>query len=94
MRDLEGHLAVELRVVRSVDGAERPGTELGAAPVSRVRVLLTSGVAKLPLGSASDFRVKDATGVTHDVTAGTYTHRARDSGESGAAVTDRGPERT
>jgi stage II sporulation protein D len=50
-----------------------PGTELGAAPVSRVRVLLTSGVAKLPLGSASDFRVKDATGVTHDVTAGSYT---------------------
>src|SRR5512133_1222473 len=50
-----------------------PGTELGQAPVSKVRVLLTSGVAKLPLGSASDFRVKDATGVTHDVTAGTYT---------------------
>src|SRR6266545_3136007 len=50
-----------------------PGTELGAAPVSRVRVLLTSGVAKLPIGSASDFRVKDAAGVTHDVTAGSYT---------------------
>src|SRR2546430_15197742 len=49
------------------------GTELGAAPVSRVRVLLTSGVAKLPIGSASDFRVKDATGVSHDVAAGSYT---------------------
>jgi stage II sporulation protein D len=50
-----------------------PGTELGAAPVSRVRVLLTSGVAKLPLGSAAEFRVKDASGVTHDVAAGSYT---------------------
>jgi stage II sporulation protein D len=49
------------------------GTELGAAPVSRVRVLLTSGVTKLPIGSAADFRVKDATGVTHDVAAGNYT---------------------
>src|SRR6266545_3735852 len=49
------------------------GTELGAAPVSRVRVLLTSGVAKLPISSAADFRVKDATGVVHDVAAGNYT---------------------
>ena len=50
-----------------------PGTELGDAPVSKVRVLLTSGVAKLPVGSASDFRVRDATGAVHDVTAGNYT---------------------
>jgi stage II sporulation protein D len=50
-----------------------PGTELGAAPVSRVRVLLTSGVTKLPIGSTADFRVKDATGATHDVAAGKYT---------------------
>jgi stage II sporulation protein D len=50
-----------------------PGTELGAAPVSRVRVLLTSGVGTLPVGSASDFRVKDATGAVHDVVAGKYT---------------------
>jgi hypothetical protein len=28
------------------------------------------------------------------LTAGTYTHHARESGESGADVTDRGPERT
>jgi stage II sporulation protein D len=49
-----------------------PGTELGTAPVSRVRVLLTSGAATLPIGSASDFRVKDATGAVHDVTAGKY----------------------
>ncbi len=50
-----------------------PGTELGSAPVSRVRVLLTSGAATLPVGSASDFRVKDATGAVHDVVAGKYT---------------------
>jgi stage II sporulation protein D len=49
------------------------GTELGQAPVSKVRVLLTSGVGSLPIGSASDFRVKDATGAVHDVTAGKYT---------------------
>jgi len=50
-----------------------PGTELGEAPVSRVRVLLTSGVASLPMGSASAFKVKDATGAVHDVAAGKYT---------------------
>jgi stage II sporulation protein D len=50
-----------------------PGTELGDAPVSKVRVLLTSGVATLPIGSASDFRVRDATGAVHDVTPGKYT---------------------
>src|SRR5438045_5362421 len=50
-----------------------PGTELGDAPVSKVRVLLTSGVATLPIRSAADFRVRDATGAVHDVTAGSYT---------------------
>jgi stage II sporulation protein D len=49
------------------------GTELGDAPVSRVRVLLTSGAKSLKLGSAADFRVRDATGVVHTVAAGTYT---------------------
>jgi stage II sporulation protein D len=49
------------------------GTTLGAAPVSRVRVLLASGVSTLKLGSAGDFRVRDATGVVHDLAAGTYT---------------------
>src|SRR3954452_12921472 len=38
-----------------------PGTELGDAPVSKVRVLMTSVVASLPIGSTSDFRVKDGT---------------------------------
>jgi stage II sporulation protein D len=49
-----------------------PGTEIGQAPVSRVRVLLTSGVATLKIGSTQDFRVRDATGSAHDVLAGTY----------------------
>jgi stage II sporulation protein D len=50
-----------------------PGTELGQAPVSKVRVLMTSGVATLPIGSAADFKVKDATGTVHTVAAGKYT---------------------
>jgi len=50
-----------------------PGTELGPAPVSRVRVLLTSGVATLDIGSTADFKVRDGTGVVHTVTAGKYT---------------------
>ncbi|HKC21499.1 MAG TPA: SpoIID/LytB domain-containing protein [Gaiellaceae bacterium] len=50
-----------------------PGTELGQAPISKVRVLMTSGVATLPLGAASDFKVKDATGAVHTVAAGKYT---------------------
>src|SRR5580765_7518840 len=49
------------------------GTELGAAPVSRVRVLLTSGVTSLDIGSTADFKVRDGTGVVHTVTAGKYT---------------------
>jgi SpoIID/LytB domain protein len=50
-----------------------PGTTLGAAPLSRVRVLLASGAASLKITSADDFRVRDATGATHDVAAGSYT---------------------
>src|SRR3954447_6008641 len=50
-----------------------PGTQLGRAPIARVRVLLSSGAAKLKVGSASDFTVRDAAGETHDVAAGTYT---------------------
>lgn len=50
-----------------------PGTELGAAPVSRVRVLLTSGVKTLSIGSTTDFKVRDGNGVVHTVTGGTYT---------------------
>ena len=50
-----------------------PGTELGAAPVSRVRVLLTTGIARLDIGSTADFKVRDGSGVVHTVTAGKYT---------------------
>ena len=50
-----------------------PGTELGRAPVARVRVLLASGAATLKIGSVGDFTVRDASGETHDVAAGTYT---------------------
>jgi len=50
-----------------------PGTQIGAAPVSRVRVMLASGVKTLAIGSTQDFRVRDATGAVHDVLAGRYT---------------------
>src|SRR5947207_11151108 len=50
-----------------------PGTELGDAPVSRVRVLLTSGIATLKIGSTQDFRVRDRPGAVHDVASGAYT---------------------
>jgi stage II sporulation protein D len=50
-----------------------PGTELGQAPVSRVRVLLTSGQKTLSIGSTADFKVRDAGGTVHTVTAGRYT---------------------
>src|SRR2546422_2561852 len=50
-----------------------PGTELGAAPISRVRVLLTSGTATLDIGSTADFKVRDGTGAVHTVTAGEDT---------------------
>jgi stage II sporulation protein D len=49
------------------------GKELGAAPVSRVRVLLASGGKSLKIGSAGNFRVRDGTGVMHEVAAGTHT---------------------
>jgi stage II sporulation protein D len=48
------------------------GTELGDAPVSRLRVLLTSGAKSLDIGSTADFKVRDGTGVVHTVAAGRY----------------------
>jgi hypothetical protein len=50
-----------------------PGTEIGAAPVSKVRVLLAGAAKSLKLGSDQDFRVRDASGSVHTVAAGTYT---------------------
>ncbi len=49
-----------------------PGTTLGPAPVSKVRVLLASGLSTLKITSADDFTVKDANGNSHTITAGTY----------------------
>ncbi len=50
-----------------------PGTEIGAAPVSKVRVLLAGAAKSLKLGSDQDFRVRDGSGAVHTVAAGTYT---------------------
>jgi stage II sporulation protein D len=50
-----------------------PGTELGQATISKVRVLLAAGNATLKLGSADDFTVRDGAGDVHDLVAGTYT---------------------
>jgi len=36
-------------------------------------VLLTTGIAKLDIGSTADFKVRDGSGVVHTVTAGKYT---------------------
>jgi len=49
------------------------GTQLGAAPVSKIRVLLAGAASKLTLGSAGDFAVRDGTGDVHDLAAGMYT---------------------
>jgi stage II sporulation protein D len=49
-----------------------PGTELGDAPVSRVRVLLTTGAKTLSVNSTADFKVRDGSGVVHTLPAGAY----------------------
>ena len=50
-----------------------PGTQLGPAPVTKVRVLLTGGKQKLKLTSPGDFTVRDGNADVHDLVAGTYT---------------------
>src|SRR3954470_8662630 len=47
-----------------------PGTDLGQAPVKRVRVLLVPGSKSVVLSSRSPFTVKDAAGKTHKLPAG------------------------
>src|SRR5712691_6487514 len=49
------------------------GTELGAAPISRLRVLLKTGATSLDIGSTANFKVRDASRVLHSLTAATYT---------------------
>ena len=50
-----------------------PGTTLGPAPVSKVRVLLADGRKSLTISSQSAFRVRDGAGELHVVTPGSYT---------------------
>jgi stage II sporulation protein D len=50
-----------------------PGTTLGPAPVSTVRVLLATGVRSLRISSTSDFKVRDASGLSYLLAAGTQT---------------------
>ncbi len=47
-----------------------PGTQLGQAPVARLRVLLADGKAALSVGSDAAFAIRDADGVTHELEAG------------------------
>jgi stage II sporulation protein D len=49
-----------------------PGTELGAAPVARVRVLLAEGRRSVRVASAAPFTVRDAGGVTRELAAGSH----------------------
>jgi stage II sporulation protein D len=48
------------------------GTEVGAAPLSRVRVLLARDASQARVGCAGGIRVSDATGRGHPLAAGTY----------------------
>ncbi len=48
------------------------GTELGRTPVGRVRVLLVEGRQALAVGSRAPFTVRDGSGATHELPAGTY----------------------
>lgn len=49
-----------------------PGTTLGPAPVSKVRVLLAEGRKSLTISSPSQFRVRDGEGALHILAAGSY----------------------
>ncbi len=49
-----------------------PGTQLGAAPASRIRVLLAETKKLVTVSSQLPFRVRDSAGVTHELAAGDY----------------------
>ncbi len=49
-----------------------PGTELGPAPVTRIRVLLGEGLRKVAVSSSVPFRVDDGTGSSRDLPEGRY----------------------
>src|SRR6478672_6454349 len=44
-----------------------PSTQLGPAPVGRIRVLVAEHQKKLGISSAKPFRVRDATGAVYDL---------------------------
>jgi stage II sporulation protein D len=48
------------------------GTDLGPAPLSRVRVLLVPGRQRVTVSSQAPFRVRDALGETYELTAGPH----------------------
>lgn len=48
-----------------------PGTDLGEAPVKRVRVLLAGGAKTVTISSRSAYTVRDGSGKTHKLPAGT-----------------------
>ena len=48
------------------------GTTLGPAPLSRVRVLLVPGQARVTVNSNAAFRVRDSLGETYELTAGPH----------------------
>ena len=53
-----------------------PGTTLGEAPVTDVRVLLGSGQPSASIGCAGDIRVNDRTGHSYALAPGTYAFAA------------------
>jgi stage II sporulation protein D len=53
-----------------------PGTTLGPAPVSKIRVLLADKRKTLKLSSAVPFTVRDGTGAKHSLAAGTVSFGA------------------
>ncbi|MFN2627014.1 MAG: SpoIID/LytB domain-containing protein [Gaiellaceae bacterium] len=63
-----------------------PGTSLGPAPLSRVRVLLADARPKLSVSSASDFKVRDGSGRVTPLPAGPYSFGPRLKLKIGAAA--------
>jgi stage II sporulation protein D len=53
-----------------------PGTTLGPAPVSKVRVLVRDGRKSLTISSESAFRVRDGDGKLHNVAPGSHSFGA------------------
>ena len=50
-----------------------PGTQLGQSPVKSVRVLLADTAGKITITSTEPFKLKDATGVVHEIASGQLT---------------------